>query len=412
VAVESEHRARLPPSGLPCLSSRPVSDRRLFSRAFALVFVANFLHSLALFGYLHLPGFLAERGADELTIGVVVGTMAASAVALRPLVGRLLDTRGRRVIARWGSVLHLAVTLMYLGVTEVGPLLILVRVLHGVAQGMLFATLFTIAADVVPPSRRTEGIALFGISGLLPMSLAGLIGDAILARAGYFELFAATTVAAALGGAVSWTLADSRPAVQAAGPAPRSFFATAMVPTLRPVWLLSFSFALALASYYTFLRTFIDHVGVGSMGLFYSVYSGAAIVLRVVLGWLPDRVGLRRSLVPAMVASVAGLLVLRGADSDFDMALAGLLTGSGHAFVFPILSALVVTRAGNHERGAALSMFTALFDLGMLVGAPVLGAVLDFTDYATMFGVAAVIVVVGGGGGGVGYRKVVPPRRG
>lgn len=389
----------------------PVLDRRLYSRAFLLAFVANFLHSLAFFGYLHLPGLLAERGADELTIGLVVGTMSAAAVALRPLAGRLLDTRGRRVLVRWGSVLHVLVTLAYLGVDEIGPVLFLVRVLHGVAQAVLFATLFTIAADVVPPSRRTEGIALFGVSGLLPMSLAGLIGDAILARAGYLELFAATAVVAALGGVASWLLADSRPEVPAGGPAPRSFFATAMVPTLRPLWLLSFSFALAIASYYTFLRTFIDHAGVGSMGLFYSVYAAAAILLRVVLGWVPDRVGARKSVVPAMVASVVGLLVLRGAASDLDIALAGLLTGTGHAFVFPILSALVVTRAEDHERGAALSMFTALFDLGMLVGAPLLGAVLERSSYGTMFGVAAAVVVGGGLGWAVWDWKAVPPRR-
>lgn len=387
-------------------------DRRLYSRAFVLAFVASFLHSLAFYGYLHLPGFLDERGADELTIGLVVGTMSAAAVAMRPLVGRLLDSRGRRVLVRWGSVLHVLVTLAYLGVDEIGPLLVLVRVLQGVAHAVLFATLFTIAADVVPPSRRTEGIALFGVSGLLPMSLAGLIGDAILARAGYFELFAATVLAATLGGVASWLLADSRPVVHAGGPAPRSFFATAMVPTLRPLWLLSFAFALAIASYYTFLRTFIDHVGVGSMGLFYSVYSGAAIALRVVLGWVPDRIGARRSLVPAMMASVVGLLVLRGASSDGDIALAGLLTGTGHAFVFPILTALVVTRAADHERGAALSMFTALFDLGILVGSPVLGAVLERTSYAMMFEVAAVVIVVGGVGWAVWDWKVVPPRRG
>ena len=238
-----------------------------------MVFVANFLHSLAWFGYLHLPGFLAERGADELTIGRVVGTTAAAAVSVRPLVGRWLDVRGRRVLARWGSALHLGVTLAYLGVDEVGPLLLLVRALHGVAQGMLFATLFTIAADVVPSSRRTEGIALFGVSGLLPMSLAGVIGDAILARADYFELFAATAFAAALGGVMTWTLADSRPLVKAGGPEPRSFLATAMVPVLRPLWLLSFAFALAIASYYTFLRTFVDFAGVGSMGLFYGGFA-------------------------------------------------------------------------------------------------------------------------------------------
>jgi MFS family permease len=375
-----------------------------------MAFVANFLHSLALFGYLHLPGFLADRRADELEIGVVMGSMAAAAVALRPLVGRLLDTRGRRVIARWGSVLHLVVTLAYLSVEVVGPWLYAVRLLHGVAQAMLFSTLFTIAADVVPPSRRTEGIALFGVSGLVPMSLAGLIGDAILARAGYTELFAATAVAAALGGVASWTLADSRPPVQEGDPARRSFFVTAMGRTLRPLWVLGFAFAIAIASYFTFLRTFVDHLGVGSMGLFYSVYSAAAIVLRVALGWLPDRVGVRRSLVPALIASVAGLLVLRAADSDSDIAVAGLLLGTGHAFVFPILSALVVTRAADHERGAALSMFTALFDLGMLVGGPVLGAVLQRTSYGTMFGVAAAVAVVGSVVWAVWDWRVVPPR--
>jgi len=389
-----------------------VSDRRLLSRAFVWAFVANFLHSLALFGYLHLPGFLAERGSDELEIGIVMALMSAAAVALRPLVGRLLDTRGRRVIARWGSLLHLAVTLAYLGVDAVGPWLYAVRILHGVAQAMLFSTLFTIAADVVPPSRRTEGIALFGVSGLLPMSLAGLIGDVILAGAGYPELFAATALMAGLGGLASWMVEDSRPGLEAGAPAPRSFFATALGRTLQPLWVLGFGFALAIASYFTFLRTFIDHVGVGSMGLFYTVYSAAAIVLRVALGWVPDRVGMRRSMVPALMATVVGLLVLREADSAFDVALAGLLTGTGHAFVFPILSALVVTRAADQERGAALAMYTALFDLGMLAGGPVLGAVLERTDYGTMFAVAAAVAVVGGVGWAVWERRVLPAGRG
>jgi MFS family permease len=385
-----------------------MTERRLLSRAFALAFIANFLHSIALFGYLHLPGFLADRGADELMIGVVVGTMAAAAVAMRPVVGRLLDTRGRKVIARWGSLLHLAVTLAYLGVDSVGPWLFVVRIAHGVAQAMLFSTLFTIAADVAPPSRRTEGIALFGVSGLLPMSLAGWLGDVILAHADYPELFAATAVAAGLGGVCSWMLVDSRPPARAGDPIPRPFLATAMAPTLRPLWLMGFSFAVGIASYFTFLRTYIDHLGFGSMGLFFGVYSLAAVFLRLALGWVPDRVGVRRSLVPATLASVVGLWVLSGVQSSTGLAVAGLLCGTGHAFVFPILSALVVVRAEAHERGAALAMFTALFDLGLLVGAPVLGAVLEGTSYGTMFTIAAVVAVVGAVGYGVWDTRVVP----
>lgn len=383
---------------------------RLLSRAFVLAFAANLLHSLSFFAYLHLPGFLSDRGADELAIGLLFGVMAAAAIALRPAVGRLLDQRGRRVIARVGSVVHVLVTLAYLTVDTIGPWLVLVRIVHGAAEAMLFSTLFTIAADVVPASRRTEGIALFGISGLLPMSLAGLMGDVILTHAGYDELFLATTAAALLGGLCSWALPDSRPAAKVDAPPPRSFLSAVMLPSLRPLWLMGLSFALAIASYFTFLKTFIEHVGFGSMGLYYTVYSLSAIVLRLLLGWVPDRVGPRRTLVPALSATVVGLVVLAQASSALWVAVAGLLCGAGHAFVFPILSALVVTRADEHERGAALSMFTALFDLGLLVGSPVLGAVLEWTGYEVMFELAAAAAVVGGIGYGLWDRRAVPPR--
>lgn len=384
---------------------------RLLSRAFVLAFFANFLHSLALFAYLHLPGFLTDRGASELMIGVVFGVMAASAIVLRPFVGALLDRRGRRIVAQIGSVVHLLATLAYLTIDGIGPWLFVVRIAHGVAQAMLFSVLFTIAADVAPPSRRTEGIALFGVSGLLPMSLSGLMGDIILAHAGYTELFLATTVVAGLGGLCSWFLPDSRPQARADAPPPRSFIAAVLQPALLPLWMMGLAFAIAISSYFTFLKTFIDHNGVGSMGLFYSVYSAVAIVLRLGLGWLPDRVGPRFTLYPASAAAIAGLLLLPLARSDLLIAVSGMLCGAGHAFVFPILLAMVVDRADEHERGVALSMFTALFDLGLLLGAPLLGALLERTDYGVMFTTAALVAVAGTITYALWDRRVMPPRR-
>ncbi|MEM9454280.1 MAG: MFS transporter [Myxococcota bacterium] len=373
-----------------------MKSQALLSRAFVLAFCANFLHSLAFFGYLHLPGFLADTGATELTIGVVIGAMAASAIVLRPFIGELLDRRGRRIIARLGSVVHLLATLAYLTIGDVGPWLFVVRVVHGAAEAMLFSVLFTIAADVAPPSRRTEAIALFGVSGLLPMSLSGLMGDLILAQAGYAELFIATAVVAGLGGLCAWPLPDSRPAVESDAPARRSFLAAVMQRPLRPIWWLGLTFATAISSYFTFLKTFIEHTGTGSMGLFYTVYSVVAIILRLGLGWLPDRFGPRRTLYPAILATTGGLLLLPVASNNLEMGVSGMLCGMGHAFVFPILLAMVVERAAASERGVALSMFTALFDLGLLLGSPLLGALLERTDYAVMFTSAALVTVVGG----------------
>jgi len=385
-----------------------VGKATLLSRAFVLAFAANLLHSLGFFGYLHLPGFLSQMGADKLMIGIVFGTMAAAAIAVRPIIGWLMDRHGRHLVVRVGSVLHLAICFSYLFIDSVGPLLFVVRIVHGVAEAMLFTALFTIAADVVPAERRTEGMALFGISGLLPMALAGLGGDVILTHADYPTLFIATAVVAGLGGLCAWPLPDSRPPLELDAPPQRPFFVAVMQPRLRPLWIMGFGFALAIASYFTFLKTFVEHTGFGSMSLFYLVYSVVAILLRITLGWVPDRVGARRALVPSMAALVAGLIMLATAEGDLGIAIAALLCGTGHAFVFPILSSLVVTRASARERGAALAMFTALFDLGLLVGSPLLGAVLEHSDYSTMFGVAAGLGALGGLVFALWDRRAVP----
>jgi MFS family permease len=75
--------------------------------------------------------------------------------------------------------------------------------------------------------------------------------------------------------------------------------------------------------------------------------------------------------------------------------LAGVLCGIGHGYAFPIASALVVTRARPSERGAALAAFTALFNLGLLIGGPVLGFVLARSNHGVMFATAAGVALTG-----------------
>lgn len=365
----------------------------LLSRPFVLGFAANFMHSLSFFFFLHLPGFLREHTDDDFTIGLTMAAMATSAILSRPLIGRIMDTRGRKVVALVGSGLNIAFSAAYLLIDDVGPLLFVVRLGHGVAEGMLFSVLFTIAADVIPAQRRAEGMALFGVSGMIPLSLAGLIGDRVLAVAGYQELFLAAVAAAVLGSLAALTLPELKPDTPD-GPK-RSFLAAASAPALRPIWLVGFSFAFALASYFTFLKTFVDDTGVGSVGGFFTAYTVAAVVLRLLLGWLPDRVGPKRVLVPSVWCAGAGLLVLAFGGTDASTILAGVLCGIGHGYAFPIASAMVVMRTPAHERGRALAAFTALFDLGLFVGAPSLGFILEQTSYAVMFSMAASVAVVG-----------------
>lgn len=371
---------------------RHSSEDRLFTAAFVGCSLANFLQGLAFNLYLHFPGFLHRLGADEVRIGLLFGLTATVAVLMRPPIGRAMDSLGRRRMILAGSILNVLVCSLYLTVGSLGPWIYLVRSLHGFTEAILFTAFFALAADIIPDSRRTEGLALYGVSGMLPISLGGLLGDVILADRDYAWLFAASAAIAAASLLVSLPLRDpdrSSPELPN-----RGFFAALGQRDLRPLWFIGIMFATALASYFTFLKVFVMERGIGSVGGFFSAYAVSAIALRLSFGWLPDRVGPKRVLFPALGLLSVGLVILAAASNSRDLLLAGSLCGLGHGFVFPILSSLVVERARLSERGAALSIFTALFDAGVLIGSPLLGAVIHTAGYTTMFAVTGIALVV------------------
>lgn len=369
------------------------ADARLLTPAFALAFVANFLQSLALHSYLHLPGFLEGLGADELVIGSVVAVVSVTAIGSRPWIGRLMDTRGRRVAILTGGVINLITGLLYTTVDSIGPWLMVVRLVHGLGHALIFSSLFTYAADIVPPSRRAEGIALFGISGMIPVSVGGILGDLILRNYDYHALFLGIAASAFAGLLVSIPLKETRPAGDP-NEQTRSYLSTVASSDLRPLWFMTMCSAFGMASYFVFLKTFVLSTGYGTLGGFFSTYAWAAILLRVFAARVPERIGMRRTLMPALAALATGLLLLARAQSTEAVLVAGAMCGIGHGYVFPILSALVVERARGNERGTAISVFTALFDLAILIGGPSLGAVVRGADYRTMFQGAAGVVIL------------------
>ena len=120
-----------------------------------------------------------------------------------------------------------------------------------------------------------------------------------------------------------------------------------------------------------------------------------AVAIRVLFGRVPERVGPKRVLSGALISLLAGLLLLSTASAAWQLIVAGLLCGLGHGWAFPILLGLVIERARPTERGAALAIYTALFDAGVLLGGPLLGAIIESLGYRAMFLSAAALVVLG-----------------
>ncbi len=369
-------------------------EQRLASRSFVLASLANFTQALSFNLFLHFPGYLQELGADEPTIGWIQGVGFVAAVAIRPFLAGVLDRRGRRGVILAGQATNVLACALYLGVRELGPGVVAVRVIHGFAEAMLFTALFTFAADHVPPARRNQGLALFGASSMFPIALGGLLGDLVLASGTYRSLFAMSLALAVLALVLSLPLRD-RPRSADGAPRSRGLLAALAQPDLAPLWFMTLVFSGGLTAFFVFLKTFVVETGIGSVGLFFSAYTGAALAVRILAGWLPDRLGPRAVLYPALGCFVAGFFLLAAARGAGELVLAGLACGVGHGYTFPILFGLVVTRSREEERGSAMAIFTALFDVGGVLGSPSLGAMIGRVGYGATFATTGALVAAG-----------------
>ncbi len=96
-----------------------------------------------------------------------------------------------------------------------------------------------------------------------------------------------------------------------------------------------------------------------------------------------------------MGAYAAGFLLIADAATASALAVGASLLGLGHGLLFPIITARVVSRARESERGSAMAIFTSLFDLAVLTAAPAVGAIIDWRGYAAAFNALGVFLVGG-----------------
>ncbi|MEK7748303.1 MAG: MFS transporter [Nitrospirota bacterium] len=376
---------------MPLSKKTAFSD--LFTRDFSILFLAHFFFASAVWPYVVFPAHLLALGADPFFLGIFAAGASLSSIIIRPFVGHQIDHKGRRIYLLIGGIIFLATHFFYLLPNHLGAGLFAVRLLHGLGTGILMATFFTLGADLSPPDRRVSGIAIFGISGQLSGAMSIILAEKIVEIWGfpYFFIFCAalSLISLILSCFIRETV-NEKPDF----PLER-LWKRAFSPSLRIPFLTTFLFSLGITSYVVFLKPYTKTLGLPHVSYFFLAYTLSAITVRLIGLDYCDRYGPKAVLYPALSSLVLGILLIIILPSTFGLIVSGIFCGLGHGWVFPALSSIVISRGGESHRGGFMTLYTLVFDLGALLGSPLLGLLVRGVSYTAIYIAAAALVLLG-----------------
>jgi predicted MFS family arabinose efflux permease len=255
-------------------------------------------------------------------------------------------------------------------------------------------------AEKAPPGRRAEAIAFYGSGGFVAQALSPYLCEWLLSVLPFDPvnrfraIFALSALLTGLALALSFSLSPDQPHHEQ-HLAPDPWYRVLQSPTMIYLVLPSIVFGAGYSSIFNFITDFTQVKNLGSPSHFFISYSVTVIALRLSTGRFLDRLDRRWIVVAALGIITVGLYYASLCAGSEGLALVGILTGTGHGYIFPSLSTLTYDSSPARNRGTSMSLYMLGFDLSNMIASPILGHVAQTRDYFTMYRISSLVVLAG-----------------
>lgn len=335
------------------------------------------------------PLYLSEVfGATKDQTGMVLSGYALTALLIRPFSGFLVDSFPRKLVL---LVCYGLFALFFGGYLMAGSLLFfcILRTLHGAPMGATTVANSTVAIDVLPSSRRAEGIGYYGLSNNLGTAIAPTIGMLIYQWTHNYDLiFLISLLTASIGFFINSTLKlKPRPLVELKTPVSLDrFILLKGMPEALCIALYSFSYGVVSTYIAIYAK---EELGITTgTGLFFTLLCVGLISSRLV-----GARGLRKGRVTenatsGVIISLIGYLVFAAFHNAWGFYGAAFIVGLGNGHMFPAFQTMFINLAPNSQRGTANSTLFTAWETGVGLGIILGGVVAEFFSYGAAFWLA------------------------
>ncbi len=378
---------------------RPTVERPRLSRDVLVLGVIAFFVMVG-FGVVIpvLPVYVRTFGVGYVEVGAVVSAFALMRFAFSPVVGRLIDWAGERIILSAGIGI-VAVSSAFVGLAQSYPEVLLLRAAGGIGSAMFTVSAMTLILGTTAPTLRGRSVGFFQggflIGGMAGPALGGLLSTISLTAPFFF--YAGTLAIAGVVGAVLLRSRSGAGSTNSPGDAPVPFrtvlrdrrFLAATLTNFAQGWT-AFGVRGAL------VPVFVVEVLRGPASWTGIVFAVAAVAQTLALGpagRFVDTVGRRPAIVGG--AAVGGAAFLAAAFASDVWTLTALLSvyGVASAFLGTAPAASVGDAAGSRG-GRPVAVFSMASDFGAILGPLAAGWLAETASFPAAFGVGAALLIV------------------
>ncbi len=326
--------------------------------------------------------------ASTNTAGLVAGIFIIGALIGRLGTGRIIEALGSSNVLKFSTAFFIITSALYFAAVNL-PLLIGVRLLHGIIFGAASTATGTIVAQIIPGSRRGEGIGFYSMGAILSVALGPFVGMLLIHGTDFNMIFTLTSVLASGSFILSFLVDEAacklsvQDRVKSKGNSHVSnFLELKAVPISIVILIIGFSYSGVL----TFVSLYSREIRLEEAASFYFlVYAVTVFFSRPFSGRLFDVRGANFVAYPCLILYAVGMLLFSQAVNGFMLLLAGALIGLGYGNFISCAQAISIKDVPPHRLGLATATFFIFVDLGFGIGPYILGSLVPFTEYRGLY---------------------------
>ena len=363
-----------------------------------------------------LPNLGIILGISPFLVGLILSANRFSRLIANAPAGALVDRIGTRTPFVVGLLIQALATFGYV-IAYIAPMpeawFILARVIWGFGSALVFATAYTIAADVSRSGSRgtsmglIRGGSIFGFpTGLVMGGIVSEVADGVIpGLPGDVVAFILATLFALVAAILAYLTVPETHVSGGHKTSVKPWDIERSVSTIT-VGLVNFTILFAyIGALFATLVLFLGELEIGvfgfdaqgTSGIFMAVTVLSAAVFMFYGGYLSDKRGSRLpTLLMFIVLSSIGFLLLAFSNSVFTLTMACIIIGAGQGGTSGPLIALLADVTPNERMGRATGTNNVLGDIGGGLGPLLTLPLIDVIGFWPIYAACALLPITAG----------------